>query len=318
MSDLNPNVLLVIKILCLSLICLFIMAAAGSSLVATVDEILARTRKKVFLDKAGWQASSMGMILALATLPFTVGSWVILFIATPQDSIPQVPLGPAFYLIAGAFFFSLALMLLHRLTWAAMAKLKGLHIALGILTVATLLAVLFLALNLKRTLFLYPVAFVMDPSLGSFFSLMGTIPAGSFFWPLLIQLMALCVCAAGAVGLPYIVVRRSRDDFGRDYYAYAAKHMATWALAGCVFQFPCQTWLSRSLLPLFQANPAQSAMLAYSMIASAACLAIAVFTWFVVRRSKNPLRAKAAMFLGALFLYLGLAAQGWCLSTLFF
>ncbi|THB64476.1 MAG: hypothetical protein D6E12_14790, partial [Desulfovibrio sp.] len=83
----DAEYLMALKILLLSQVSLFVLAAAGSPAMATVSEILGRARKKVFLDKAAWHIATLGVILALATLPFTVGSWVLLYLKDTSDPL---------------------------------------------------------------------------------------------------------------------------------------------------------------------------------------------------------------------------------------
>ncbi|THB62990.1 MAG: hypothetical protein D6E12_17905 [Desulfovibrio sp.] len=213
---------------------------------------------------------------------------------------------------------SLVLMLAYRFTWKALSKAKGAHITLGVVSALTVTAAIIYVLFLKRTLFLYPVAFTIDPSLATFFGSMPSIPLDSFFWPMLGQVTALAICSCGALGLLYLLARRQRDDFGRDYYAYAAKHFATWAVLAGVVQFPFQTWLYYTLIPILRTTSPMSDILVVSLGLAALMLALACVCWGWVRRGAAPLRKKPAIILGALFLLGGIACQGYCFGKLLF
>lgn len=172
--------------------------------------------------------------------------------------------------------------------------------------------------------------------------------------PLLAGLLVLVLGLAcgGGLGLVWLLVRRKADDFGRDYYAFAARRLAlraavpAWALlpllAGWLHlvgvllgprpdvsalltrAFGVATDWGTALATLLDPVPAHVPLLAaYPALNGltavvGGCLALVFVTalcWTVTARSAVPMRNKLAMTAGLLCLALLIAALG-CLAGL--
>lgn len=98
---------------------------------------------------------------------------------------------------------------------------------------------------------------------------------------------AMCMCC--------LLIFRKRDDFGRDYYNFAMRHLARWNLAATVITLASglgMLLILRSLImPHFDLGLADIALT--SLIYASA----GVF-WWAVMRSPTPLRHKAGIWLG--------------------
>jgi len=99
--------------------------------------------------------------------------------------------------------------------------------------------------------------------------------------------------SAFALALVWLVIRRKADDFGRDYYTYAARLAARGAmimsLALCAFELHVLFWY-----PDFSQGNAVSLYISIGAQALGACI------WFFVQGSVTPMRHKMGMWCGAI------------------
>ncbi len=135
--------------------------------------------------------------------------------------------------------------------------------------------------------------------------LMQSFVTDSFGEPLSILpvagLLFLAVASGGGLALLWLVLRRKRDDFGRDYYTFAAKWCGKWAAAG--------SWIALGVLAgahWFAAGGTFfSVIKMYSVEAiCAGFLALAALVWTIIGVSSLPMRHKPGMFLAVLCLLL--------------
>jgi hypothetical protein len=102
-------------------------------------------------------------------------------------------------------------------------------------------------------------------------------------------LLCLGLAAAGGFALLLQILRRKRDDYGRDYYVLAARWCATWAAWGGAGLSVASGWLNWRL--------AESAAGALRVLppACAGIMLACTLAWLGVARSANPLRWKSLM-----------------------
>lgn len=129
------------------------------------------------------------------------------------------------------------------------------------------------------------------------------------FWLLAALLHFLEAAAAGGVGLLWLIFRRHVDDFGRDYYAFAANWCGEWGgyggwisfiLTGVILWF---SW-TRGILNLN--NPATLLFLAGTLLPLFVCAVL----WTVIARSGTPMRRKISMFFAVFLFVVSLASGG--------
>lgn len=144
--------------------------------------------------------------------------------------------------------------------------------------------------------------------------------------------------AAGGMSLLWLLIRRNKDDFGRDYYGFAARACASFAAFGGLLAIMNSVSLTQSLLALF-GNPLTPGLVLPAWLTDAGervygllgpetvqragletvphalgflCLALTVFhglaalTWFMISRAALPMRCKIAMGIGFLLYCAGL------------
>jgi hypothetical protein len=117
-------------------------------------------------------------------------------------------------------------------------------------------------------------------------------PWGSALWPLLALWLPLSLCLAAGIGLCYLLLRRNRDDWGRDYYRFAAPFLAKWHLACGLIVLAVLVWLYASLKGVFNLHLPQ---IFYAGLAGAACLGLAMLLSLLISVSENPMRLKVSM-----------------------
>lgn len=117
-------------------------------------------------------------------------------------------------------------------------------------------------------------------------------PWGSALWPLMALWLPLSLCLAAGIGLCYLLLRRNMDDWGRDYYRFAAPFLAKWHLVCGLIVLAILVWLYASLKGVFNLHLPQ---IHYAALASAACLGLAMLLSLLISVSENPMRLKLSM-----------------------
>ncbi len=310
----STTLLFIAKAVMYGTLALLALAAAGSPFVALVSEAMGVSRRMVFMDKFAQQVTMMGVTLSLSTLPFTAGGYALL---ASKESLREQLTGPPAMIYAMAFLLSLFLLLDYHFSWNRLKKRKVFHMARGGLACLAAWAALLLLLGMVRTLLLYPEAFAADQTLRSFFWEFGEIPVWSKFWTFYLQLLAWAVAGAAGLGLAFVLSRRDRDDFGRDYYAFAVKHGAKHALWSSAPLLALSLWFGMFLFPEPSLELAGSPLF-LGMLVSLGSLVLAMAGWMFVAGSKTPLRHKPTMVCSAALALLSASAEGFCLASLFF
>ncbi len=305
--------------LLVSFLTLSVMAAAGVPLVALVAARMAIVRKRVFLDKFGSQLGAMGVVLGLSTLPFVVWTWCMgwawgwlhLYLKKPGMPLPEFSLqmaGEGRLVAAGAYLLALVLLVLYKVTWKSSRTRKTLHSLLGVLAALSSLVALFMALVVKRMVVTHPDVPLAVQDMQTIFSSLSSEVPGAPFWPLFGEALGLSLAAAAGLGLVYMILRRSKDDFGRDYYNYCLRYCASWAMAGGLICLVMGGWLVAVLHPqVFRLELSEPKV--HLFLAGLLCMVLACVSWGLVRNSETPLRHKPAIVMGAVFLLLGLFGQ---------
>lgn len=278
---------------------LMALAALGAPLIGLAAEIRARAKGKVFHDKFGGQASAMAPAAWLLTLAATAASLYFGWKNFPQyERLITYPHSPLLH-FAVAMGAALVLGLAYRYAWNPLKKNKGLHIVLGAAASGAVLAVLYLAVPAMGLL-----ASVMTgkPSQEALFLTGFQDPTSPLFAPLLLVFLSMTLFYAGALALVFVLHRRNRDAFGRDYYTFALRHGSLWPLAALPLLIAGLTWLF-AVLPPHLPSPLAGPALWWS-IGWAACILACLVIWTILARSANPLRLKALVILSALLTWL--------------
>ncbi len=112
----------------------------------------------------------------------------------------------------------------------------------------------------------------------------------------LIRALLLAMLSGFVLSLLWLIVRRNLDDFGRDYYAFAARFAARgalfFALLLCAFLGHVMFWY-----------PEIAASFTYAFYASFGALGLCAIFLFIVQFASQPMRHKLSMFLAFLCSY---------------
>lgn len=129
------------------------------------------------------------------------------------------------------------------------------------------------------------------------------------FWLVAGLIHFLEAAAAGGVGLLWLLFRRHVDDFGRDYYTFAANWCADWSTYG--------SWLALLLLGGIVWFLQSGGLLALEqdkiLIFTAgmfATLFIPAVLWTIIARSALPMRHKFSMVIALVLFVASLASSG--------
>ena len=262
------------------------MAALGSPAIAVLGEISAKTRKKVFFDKYGQQTAAMGLILTVAMILICGASLGLAMVKFPDLYAEYITPGTPFFNGLAAIAVFVVAGLLYFSTWKKLRTAKAAHMALGL--VATFGAIIGLAIIVPAKLALN---FSLTETTGD--ALTNTAIMAQ---PMSAMYALLALSAAAAMSLSYLIIRRNKDDFGRDYYNFALRMAARWALLPMIGFLGCQGWLY-SRFPTNIQTLILGTPLAYVWTALVCIGAVCCFIWLFLGRSESPLRLKGLAFL---------------------
>jgi hypothetical protein len=275
------------------------LAASGLPLLSAPLLFKPEKRVKVFRDKFGQQTATFCLLTGLCALAFLGGGAALVNMNFPAAAsfwlaapVPLFPLGAAIAL-AGALAAA------YRASWQALKDNRSLHASIGLAASLCAFAAAYLFLVFFRHFAVVASSPGLDPSLM-------IPPPGSAAWIMLPGLLALCPALAGALAPLYLIHRRDKDDFGRDYYNYALKLAAKWALASTAVALLAQAALTASLWPAVRDLPVRSVFF-WGQGAAFACFAMACALWGILIRHQNPLSLKPHAVCAAI---MSLAALG--------
>jgi hypothetical protein len=302
----------------LMLLALPVLIAAGAVGMSFCIALSGWAGGKVFADKLSKQLAEFGIMV--------LGGWLLLVSVRwglwaaswwPTGEVAQV-FYPLFFDIPGhlALLFTLVSIALVRFRRRS-RRTTWVHLALGAIcvfvwsaTLAAFVAGAFQHLDnavVETKLSLYGFAAAM------------TTPLAWLAWG---QLFFLGLAAGAGFGLLYLLAKRNKEDYGRDYYCWSVKHCAWWAfLTGIIHAglvkavFWCGAvareertdlagagWISEAIQAFVGHETTPVLVLALSL-GLAACLCLVP-----VLRTQTPLRMKGWILVHAGLFMLGVAA----------
>ncbi len=205
-------------------------------------------------------------------------------------------------------------LLVGTLLWTlVMAGWKGLRNMPGVHGILTFLAGIFL-IGLPAVVLIFGRAYLQgiplpDVLTAGNLAMVFLPPLGGLFWISLFLLLGLEAAAAGCSGLVWLLLRRSRDDYGRDYYAFAAKWCGTWAAWGGWIGLACLAGLVCLVSPAIRTE-AETVSANFFTMLLVVFLFIANVIWTGIARSTMPMRHKIGMVLSACLLVACMASGG--------
>lgn len=264
------------------------MAVFGSPVVSLLGEITAKTKKRVFYDKYGQQTATMGTVLLAVFILVEAIGIALLYQKYPDLLASMVSADSPLKLAGIALAAFLLLGVPYSLTWKQLRTSKGIHMTMGFGACAAVIAMFVLGIPAKLSIAVAPTAE----------QTMQLTPL-----PLIAMYLFFMVAAAAGMSCAYLVIRRHKDDFGRDYYNFALKLASRWALIPMVGFLACQGWLFATLpegIKTLVLETPLGIVWGASTFFGLLCLVI----WGLITRSSSPLQIKGLTFTGVLLLWL--------------
>jgi hypothetical protein len=285
--------------LLLALFLFLALGAAGSTALSLALESHGHRSKKIFAVRLSQQVDRLGMVLLVLALIGGGAAHALTLPGSPALEGLQRFLTRELLLATGIpFGLLLLLWVVRSLTWTRLKKRRPVHIAIGALTVLCLIATIVALAGVKRHLLSTGLAPAGPVPLADLYSW----PADALVWPAMVHFLVLGIGAAAALTPLYLFVRRTREDFGRDYYAWSMGTIAMCAMLFLLGQLALLPWyyfgagltLDQDLLPVAGAG--------------LSALFLAAIAFFLLGRSKTPMRYKGVTLLSILLVWVSLVA----------
>ncbi len=277
------------------------LAAFGVIFVAVVNELTASSNGKVFFDKYAQQSATMGLLLMTVSLAALTAAGFVAVSRMPRLAQWLVDPASPFIHFYAATGLGLVLGIPYVLTWRKMRSAKGVHMAFGFGAGLALLAAVSCCVAA-----LYMLGTAAGGDAMTFTAGRLPLAADSLLWPMAAQYVLLAIGSGAGLSLVYLVLRRNKDDFGRDYYKFSLPLAAKWAAFGVLLHLMCQGWLY-ALLP----QEARTLVMNTGMVCAwgSAVLAglICCGLWALLSGCKAPMRMKWIAFVGAALLWVMLS-----------
>jgi hypothetical protein len=283
----------------------FLAAGYGGALLAALSQLRARSAGQVLLDKFGQQTTRMSLwSLAMSAL---LGAGCLTLAWLRLGLKPEALLGVEPLYLAwpgGLLGMGILLLGLSLGFWRPLKKRSRVHALLCLLATVALVLFVPVLVNVLGHL-------IRDSHQGAAgLETVWWAPVwpirGAYAGLFLGQLLVLGPGCAGAWMLVYVLRRRDRDDFGRDYYRYAASLAARWAMVFAL-QVLFVTWMVWQSTDRWQValNQETGGVLGVFLVVTV----LAVLLWSRVLRSPHPMRQKAAMIGGAVCVWVAVSAN---------
>ncbi|WP_291323410.1 hypothetical protein [Desulfonatronospira sp.] len=268
----------------------FILACfAGIPAMSLLSYMTGIARKKVFTFKLARQFANLGLLFILA-----ISLACAALMGASHYYFPEADIWLKHHVFweSGIYFCLVSLLFfgVYCLAWNFLGRFKWLHLLLG--TVGVIACMLFAGM------LIWAVWRELDP-------LSPVYPEPvSVFWPIMVQVYLLSAMAGSAMGLLYLLYRRNRDDFGRDYYRFSLGFTARWGVFFAVVSPLTCVWLYLVTREVFLPDHLilPGALFVLFMVP-------VVLLFVRIARSPHPLRNKAAILVCPVFVLLILGVR---------
>jgi len=306
----NEQVLIVAACVLSCLPLTLALAASGLPLASAALLFSPPKRVKVFRDKFGQQTATFCLLAGMVSLASLAAAAAFLQVKQPAAASFwlgwPLPLAP----MAGGTILSMILAGLYRGLWQNMRDNRPVHAAIGLAATLSGWGLGYLLLSFLRHFVVSSVEASADPSLF-------LPPSDSGAWFLAAAIPALSLSLAGSLGSLYLIRRRDKDDFGRDYYNYALKLACRWSLVPLLPALGALGVLLAQVWPVVRNLPARPFFF-WSVAGAAAAYLMAFLLWALVIKNQNPLRLKLHCIMGYVLSWLGLSGLLCAFATYYF
>ncbi|CAK7010892.1 MAG: hypothetical protein DELT_02079 [Desulfovibrio sp.] len=284
----------------------FVLAACFGPMIAVFSEKLSVSRKRGFYAKAGQQTAQMSLFFGIlaAALLTTCAAWLI----ADEPALLEFPYFLPVSVTGSAIGVTIVMLGLYVCMRPEKGPSTAFHTAVGFMAALCSLASLFLCTSMvRRLLHTTPEIDAQLPVLEQLIQFF-TIPMDSLFWPLLLEAVPLGFAFAGAFASVWLIIMRGKQDYGRDYYAFALPYCSRWALFATLLAIPAGAYVllrgETIMLPELSHLP--------SLLLDGLSLILPLLAcglWLSVIQSEHPMRRKISIFAAWLFLLTGFAGQ---------
>ncbi|EFL50228.1 conserved hypothetical protein [Solidesulfovibrio fructosivorans JJ]] len=283
------------------------LAAASVPAITSLTGLHKAKRLKIFINKFGQQSSTFALLGGLWVFVVLCAALAALWFLLPEKApyVCGIPLPLA--AVAGPVILGAAAFLAYRGLWQRLKNQKVLHAVIGLAATVLLWIAFYTGLATLR-----PLSLALPAPTGPEFLLP---PAGSLFWRLLALGITLSISLAGIFTGAWLVWRRDKDDFGRDYYNFTLRLTARIGFLGQIAVLAAMGWLLAGFLPLV-GELSRRLTIAVALYGTGTLLTLLCLG--VVMPQENALRHKlmlVAAFLTTLMALTGLFAG---LTSIFF
>jgi hypothetical protein len=195
----------------------------------------------------------------------------------------------------------------------ALKNLRGLHAAIGVIAALSTWCLLLMAAMVKLLMLKLADKEKVFPTLEGLLKLQLPEPET---WIYFSQYALLSLCAGGALTILFLLLRREKDDYGRDYYAYIARFAALWTTVAALLSLAPWSILLYKIRQGIMLMPDNGPVIGL-IVASSLFIVAAAAIYAVIGRSEMPLRHKPLMFAGAACIWLALASLTAFLNQLY-
>ncbi|MDL2266657.1 hypothetical protein LJC46_01545 [Desulfovibrio sp. OttesenSCG-928-G15] len=295
------------------LVLFFLLAGICSPVLGLVTEGVYLSKRKAFYDKCAMQASQSALVFGFFIFFVLAGGAMLYTLQTEFN--PDDLLGPMAGFIPPAV--ALIFWIFYVTAWSALKKHRVVHFLLGLIGCLLLLALLacgfILLANIQQPMLFHALTTQPVPVTLALLEDFISQP----FMPLMLAGLVTTGIAIGA-GLAqlWLIVRRNKADYGRDYYAFAMRYCARFALGFTLLSLALCALTFFALKEFTPPDLAQPQDLGITLIAAGLPLCCCLM-WFTIIKSETPLRHKPGAFFACLFLYIALCAQMLMLAAAF-
>jgi hypothetical protein len=286
--------------------------AAGGPVIALVSGLLGWGRRFPFLRKFGQQVSRLALYSSLVWIACLAGlAWWVQSSPPWRTAVLEVADWRELAALGAIVVCGLVFLAAYTATWKALKQRPLVHGLIGLISAAGMNIGLVWGLNLALV--------VLTGLQGQTNGLPAQLPSSlqpvqfELLWPAAAQTAPLLLGGAGVLAMVFLLLRRNRDDFGRDYYRFAVPCAARWSLlfglqvGGPALAIPLMGQTAQGLEPSFMAVGLSACLL---------LLASAVLSGLVLR-SGSPLRLKGSIVSALMTAWLGGSAALGCQVWLF-
>lgn len=284
----------------------FMLALGGFGVVfmAAMAETFSRTGQKAFMNKLSDQSCKLGVWLMLYLgLALAGGMWIAI-VYFPQQAFYWTIDKGLLMVVLGVPGTAVLFGILYKWLQKPLSKARGLHAAIGLAASLAALATLLLAAMAKQHQLMLAGKEKTFPTLKGMLQQQVASPET---WGYFGIIAMLTLASGGALTLLFLLLRREKDDYGRDYYAYAARFASKWTFVFALLTLAPWGFQISAMWPGIQVMPQNQ--FAVGLLAAFPVLMLTTATlFFAVGRSAMPMRHKPAMITGAVCIWLALGS----------